>query len=203
MVATGVRKQRAAQTEADLKAAAVRVFARVGYLNAKITDITAEAGRATGLFYQHFTGKEKLLEALLTDLLAEGDANAVLPGHGTDFSDRHAVRWHVALYWGFYRRHRTVMDALQQAATIDPEFARVSRDMLEPDLRHIAGHLDGFELPGDPLVLASLFTALVSSFATTWLGDNHPDLGRELGDDEAIETLTSFVWAGLGGGSRS
>ena len=203
MVATGVRKQRAAQTEADLKAAAVRVFARVGYLNAKITDITAEAGRATGLFYQHFTGKEKLLEALLTDLLAEGDANAVLPGHGTDFSDRHAVRWHVALYWGFYRRHRTVMDALQQAATVDPEFARVSRDMLEPDLRHIAGHLDGFELPGDPLVLASLFTALVSSFATTWLGDNHPDLGRELGDDEAIETLTSFVWAGLGGGSRS
>jgi AcrR family transcriptional regulator len=202
MAAVGVRKQRAAQTEAELKAAAIRVFARVGYLNAKIADITAEAGRATGLFYQHFAGKEKLLEALLADLLAEGDASAERPGHGTDFADRDAVRWHVAVYWGFYRRHRTVMDALQQAATVDPEFARVSRDMLEPDLRHIAGHLAGLDLPGDPLVLASLFTTVLSAFATTWLGDNRPDLGRDLPDEEAIETLTSFVWAGLGGSRR-
>ncbi len=197
MAGTGVRKLRAAQTEAELKAAAIRVFDRVGYLNTKITDITAEAGRATGSFYQHFTSKEKLLEALLADLLAEGDAAVELAGHGDDFADRDAVRWHVAAFWGFYRRHRTVMDALQQAAIVDQEFARVTREMLAPDLRHIAGHMAKLDLPGDPLVFASLFTALLQAFATTWLSGPRPDLGRELSDEEAIETMTSFVYGGL------
>lgn len=196
----GVRQQQAALTEAELKAAAIRVFDRVGYLNAKITEITAEAGRATGSFYKHFAGKEKLLEALLADLLTEGDASAGMPGHGTDFGDREAVRYHVAVYWNFYRRHRTVMVALQQAATVDESFAERSQQMIEPDLRHIADHLAGLDLPGDPLVVASMFTSLVSTFAATWLSANHPRLGRELTDEEAIDTLTSFVHLGIGGG---
>jgi AcrR family transcriptional regulator len=199
MALVGVRKQQAALTEAELKAAAIRVFDRVGYLNAKITDITAEAGRATGSFYKHFASKEKLLEALLAELLEEGDASAEMPGHGTDFGDREAVRWHIAVYWGFYRQARTVVTALQQAASVDEQFAEQAQRMLEPDMHHIAGHLAGLDLPGDPLVVASIFTGLISTFAATWLSGNHPRLGRELTDEEAIETLTSFVYAGIGG----
>ncbi|WP_203824060.1 TetR/AcrR family transcriptional regulator [Actinoplanes palleronii] len=198
----GLRKQQAAQTEAELKAAAIRVFERSGYLTAKITDITAEAGRATGSFYKHFASKEALLEALLADLLAEGDASAEMAGHGTDFRDRAAVRWHVAAFWGFYRRHRAIMVALEQAALVDETFAQRSRDMLAPDLGHIADHLAALDLPGDRLVSASLFTVTISGFAATWLSAaNRPDLGRELSDDEAIETLTTFLHAGLGGAS--
>jgi AcrR family transcriptional regulator len=181
------RREQAAQTEAELKAAAVRVFERMGYLNAKITDITTEAGRATGSFYKHFASKEKLLEALLADLLAEGDASAELPGHGRDFTDRAAVRWHVAVYWGFYRRHRAVIDALQQASIVDPAFAAVSQEMMRPDLGHLADHLTGLS---NPLVLASMFTTLISTFAATWLSPARPDLGVELTDDQAIELLT-------------
>jgi AcrR family transcriptional regulator len=198
-VELGVRKQQAAQTAAELKAAAVRVFDRVGYLNAKITDITAEAGRATGSFYKHFAGKEQLLEALLTDLLAQGDANATAEEHSDDFRDREAVRFHVAMFWRFFRRYRTVMVALQQAATVDESFARRQEAMLEPDLRHIADHMKGLDLPGDPLVMATIFTRTLWAFATTWLSPHPPALGRDLSDDEAIETLTSFLYAGLGG----
>lgn len=199
----GLRKQQALQTAAELKAAAIRVFERVGYLNTKITDITAEAGRATGSFYKHFASKEALLEALLADLLAEGDASAEMAGHGTDFRDREAVRWHVAAFWRTYRRHRVVMVALQQAALVSETFAQRSRDMMAPDLGHIASHLSALKLPGDPIVCASLFGATISTFAATWLSaDNRPGLGRELGDDEAIETLTSFLHAGLGGTVR-
>jgi AcrR family transcriptional regulator len=199
MTAVGVRKQQAAQTSAELKAAAIRVFERVGYLNAKIIDITAEAGRATGSFYKHFTSKEQLLEALLADLLAQGDSDAMLEGHSDDFRDRAAIRWHVALFWGFYQQHRAVMVALQQAATVDESFARRQDEMLEPDLRHIAAHLDGLDLPGDPLVMATIFTHTLWGFATTWLSPRPPALGRALSDDEAIETMTSFLHGGLGG----
>lgn len=198
-MAVGVRRQQAAQTEAELKAAAVRAFARLGYLNTKIVDITTEAGRAAGSFYTHFANKEALLEALLADLLAEGDMAAVAPGHSDDFRDRDAVRWHVATYWDFYRRYRTIMVALQQAATVDESFARRSRELMEPDLRHVAEHLEKVDLPGDPLVVASMFTTLLSSCADLWLSGRGPHLGRQLSDDEAIETLTSFLFAGIGG----
>ncbi|MBB2941653.1 AcrR family transcriptional regulator [Actinoplanes lutulentus] len=187
----GIRQQQAATTEAELKAAAIRVFARVGYLNAKIAEITAEAGRATGSFYKHFASKEKLLEALLADLLAEGDAGVGLAGHSTDFRDREAIRWHVAMYWNFHREHGTIMTALRQAAIVDAGFAQRSQEMLEPDVHHIADHLDGLDLPGDRLVMASLFTTTIAAFAENMLG--------RIPDDEAIETLTSFLHAGLGG----
>jgi AcrR family transcriptional regulator len=191
----GTRKQQAAQTEAELKAAAIRVFERVGYLNAKITDITAEAGRATGSFYKHFASKERLLESLLADLLAEADASADLAGHPDDFRDREAVRWHVAVFWTFYGRHRAVMSALQQAAIVDEEFARRSREMLEPDLRHIAGHLAGLDLPAEPLAAASFFTTTLSAVAAGWFAGTVPAAG----EPEIIESLTTFLHQGLGG----
>jgi len=191
MAGTGVRKQRAAQTETELKAAAVRVFARVGYLNAKITDITAEAGRATGSFYQHFPSKEKLLEALLADLLAIGDEGALAAGHSDDFSDRAAIRWHVEQFWAVYRRHRVVITALRQAAIVDPQFDRMQREMLEPDLQHLAQHMAKAAPSADPLVLASIFQQTVVSFADTWID--------KLPDEQAIETLTSFLYGGITG----
>ncbi|GLY28778.1 TetR/AcrR family transcriptional regulator [Kineosporia sp. NBRC 101731] len=192
-----VRKQQAAQTELELKAAAVRVFARTGYLKAKITDITAEAGRATGSFYKHFTGKESVLEALLADLLTRTDDNlrALEHGHPDDFRDREAVRWHVASFWDFQQQHRTVLVALQQASTVDAAFARRQDEMLEPDLRHLAEHLSGLALPGDPIVAATIVSRLMWSFATA--------TPPHTSDDEAIETLTTFIHAGLAGLGRS
>ncbi len=196
-MATGVRRQQAERTEAELKAAAVRVFGRLGYLNTKITDITAEAGRAAGSFYSHFGNKEALLEALLADVLAFGDASAGSAGHSDDFSSREAVRFHVASYWHASRRHRVVLDALRQAATVDAAVAARLQELTDPDLRHMAEHLvrareGGLTLPGDPARLAEIFTTLMAEMAAQWQAAGMPD-------DEAIELLTSFYYAGIGG----
>jgi hypothetical protein len=80
--------------------------------------------------------------------------------------------------------------------------------MMEPDLHHIADHLTnardaGLHLPGDPLVIASAFTVMLSAFAATWQGGTGPDLGRPLTDEEAIETLTGLLYAAIGGATRS
>ncbi len=202
MAAPGTRRAQREETGAALKRAAVVVFGRLGYLNAKITDITAEAGRAAGSFYSHFPDKGALLESLLGELLDAGDAMADDPRHSGDFTDREAVRYHVAGYWHFFRRHRAVVTALQQAATVDERFGARARELMEPDLHHLAEHLEqaraaGVRLPGEPLVVATLMRAAMTQFAQFWLAEGGVP-GWTPTDDQAIDTITSFIHNGIG-----
>jgi AcrR family transcriptional regulator len=186
------RKERAAETEAVLKAAAKRLFATRGYLNTKITDITAEAGRAAGSFYNHFASKEELLEALLADLAAVGDTNARRDEHSPDFSDPAAVRFHVASYWGFYREHAATMLALRQASMVNEDFARKLSAFYKEQMAEIFDHLSYVtRLPGKPETSLAMMYAVIDNFAQMGQG--------ELADEDAIEALTRFIYRGLNG----
>ena len=198
------RKEQAAETQQALKAAALRVFARKGYLNTKITDITGEAGRAAGSFYNHFTGKEDLLTALLTDLGASGDEAALGTDHLSDFSDPAAVRWHVAQFWDFYRQHATTMRALREAALVNADFARTLRGFGLSQAADITGHLDrvtaaGLRLPARTDLSIVMMYQLIDNFATLWLTDPPSAGWVPPTDAEAIEALTRFVYRGLTG----
>ncbi|RSN57327.1 TetR/AcrR family transcriptional regulator [Amycolatopsis sp. WAC 04182] len=198
MTATS-RKEKAAETEAALKEAAKRVFAAKGYLNTKITDITTEAGRAAGSFYNHFTSKEELLEALLEDLAAASDVNAASSEHIPDFTDPQAVRWHVREYWNFHRENAATMLALRQAAMVSDEFARTyarfGADQAEDLLDHL-GYITaaGMELPASERVTLAMMAELVNGFAHTWLLDP-----SSVSEEEAVEALTRFVYRGFTG----
>jgi AcrR family transcriptional regulator len=202
--ASGSRRDRAAQTEVALKEAARAVFARSGYLNAKITDITAEAGRSAGSFYQHFTGKEQVLQALLADWIAHAGEELAAGEAGDDLSREPALRARVAVYWRTYRAHLPEIQALGQAAMVDPVFAAQLARFRHAELQAMREHLErlrdaGFTLPGDPAVLASAFSALLEGFCAIWLGGGGEPIGRILGDDEAIDTLTGLLQHGLAG----
>src|SRR5947209_15559982 len=51
----------------ELLSAALRVFARRGYRDARVDEIAAEAGYSKGALYWHFSGKEELFLALLAE----------------------------------------------------------------------------------------------------------------------------------------
>lgn len=195
---TTTRKEQAAGTEAALKQAAREVFADRGYLNTKITDITAAAGRATGSFYNHFAGKEELLEALLKDLLTEAD-EAIDLTHDADFSKIESIRWHVAAYWNFYKAHIPEMVALKQAAMVDPALGRRLQQIMADDDSHMIEHLAHLPAPQpDPLLHLSAMNALLEGFAYTWLVTNSAN-GRTIPDETAIEVLTNLLHHGLTG----
>jgi AcrR family transcriptional regulator len=201
---TGSPRQRArAQTEAALKAAARRVFARQGYLNTKIVDITTEAGRAAGSFYNHFASKEALLEALAADLFDEGSRRAV-EGPGHDLADPGHLREHVAATWYVYRDHLPEISALSQAGLVHPEVAERVRELRAGRVRIIEEHLvamrdAGHRLPGQPDLVASAMVSMLEQFCAAWLLGGGDPPGRPLSDDEAIDTLTAFIRFGLSG----
>ncbi|WBQ07126.1 TetR/AcrR family transcriptional regulator [Kribbella sp. CA-293567] len=198
---TTTRKEQAAGTEAALKQAAREVFAERGYLNTKITDITVAAGRATGSFYNHFTGKEELLEALLVDMLATADDQVMTDlTHEADFSRIESVRWHVTAFWRFYRAHLPEMIAIKQAAMADPELGQRLQRIMAADDAHLIGHLSELPQPQpDPMLQLSAMNALLEGFAYTWLVVN-PPTGRTITDDVAIDLLTNLLHHGLAGG---
>jgi AcrR family transcriptional regulator len=61
MAANGVDKRRA------ILDAAIRVFARQGFHNARVSDIAAEAGVAYGLVYHYFDSKDQMLNELFSE----------------------------------------------------------------------------------------------------------------------------------------
>ncbi|MCX4091288.1 TetR/AcrR family transcriptional regulator [Nocardia sp. alder85J] len=195
----GRRKERSAETEQALKDAARAVFAERGYLNTKITDITAAAGRAAGSFYNHFASKEDLLRALLDDLAAEGDLDAARPEHKADFTDPDAIRYHVEAYWRFSRRNWPVLRAMSQAALVNDEFAAIMRQFAVGQRDDILDHMAyvpaaGLRLPTSPEAgLTMMFAAVEGLLQAAREGT------LEITDEQAVEDLTRFLYRGLTG----
>jgi AcrR family transcriptional regulator len=189
-----------------LKEAARRIFAQRGYADAKISDIAAEADRSVGSFYKHFDGKGQILQALLADWLAEAGDELAASDAGDDLSRRPALRARVAVYWQTYRAHLAEIRALREAALTEAAFAAQLAEIRHAQLHTMREHLTrldaaGYRLAGDPAVLASAFDALLEGFCAIWIGGTGEPIGRTLGDDEAIDTLTNLLHRGLAAGS--
>jgi AcrR family transcriptional regulator len=179
----GVRKIRAAETEAALKEAARRLFADRGYLNTKITDITAAAGRATGSFYEHFASKEDLLRILLADMHEQAGSQFDSAEHSPhDLTDPGQLRDHLAVAWSVMRANRSVMSALfESAMAAGPAsgalWARLTEDtvMLREHLEYLRAR--GHQLPGDPTLIAAAMGGMLSmlAYALLPLEPEHPE----------------------------
>lgn len=198
---TASRKVRAAQTRAALLDAARGLFNDRGYLNTKITDITAAAGRSTGSFYEHFAGKDELLQALLAEMEDAIDERMVGLEHPRDhdLTDRDQLRDHLGVAWTVMRQNRPVTLALFQAMVADdPGTGRAWRDLRE-QTETIREHLEylaerGHQLPGDPEFIAAAIGAMLVTLNYAVLT---PPGGED--DQRVIDTLTDLLLHGLAG----
>lgn len=194
------RKARAAETEAALKAAARRLFAERGYLNTKITDITAAAGRATGSFYQHFAGKEELLQALIADMRDQA-GEALDDGRGPhDLTDPAQLRAHLAVPWGLMRDNLPVVTALYESAITAGPASGALWQRLAADTRVLREHLEylreqGHDLPGEPALIAAAIGGMLSVLAYA-LPPSLPG-GPAYPDAQVLDTLTALLLRGI------
>ncbi|MEV8593415.1 TetR/AcrR family transcriptional regulator [Streptomyces sp. NPDC052013] len=192
---TGARTRRGTRTRDALVAAARRIFERDGYLDARIVDIAAEAGVATGSFYTHFASKEEVFAAVLARLQDEMLHAGVSDGGDSDGDGDRKDLWRGVedanrAYLESYRRNAALMAAMEQAAAVDPRFLRLRLERSRVFIDRSAAAITRLQQSGladpelDPDITARALSAMVSrlAYATFALGESVPF-------DQLVETV--------------
>jgi len=196
-VPAGKPTRKGRETDEAFRAAARKVFARDGYLNARISDIAAEAGKSVASFYNYYDTKAALLVALAEDFHTEATEMAVLP-YRSGLAPPDALREAVAGFWRTYAKRRGELIGVFQAAMLDAEFLSRWLDIRAEAISRIAGEIRRAQAAGfcpgvDPVLTASALSAMLEHFCYIWLGQGGERVEARFDDERAIDTLAT-IW---------
>ncbi|MER5627408.1 TetR/AcrR family transcriptional regulator [Streptosporangium sp. NPDC002544] len=186
------------RTEAELKDAVRRLLTRKSYAEIKITDITAEAGKAVGSFYRYFEDKDTLLASLAGDFQTALRSHVVDHlGHEHSLSTTDDIRRHVGAYWATYREHLPEIVGIFQASMSSGTFRHIHDELRQRHVENWTRHIRETDTPAarseESARLAALaISCMLESFCYHRLAESP---GGD--DDEDIETLTQLIAKGL------
>lgn len=197
------RSAKGARTRARLLDAAREVFERVGFLEARVSDIVEAAGLSHGSFYHYFDSKEQVfrevaetLEAQLTappedeDDAGEEDVAAPDSEYGRILAANR-------LYLERYRANARIMGVIEEVSRYDDHVnqARMRRqkhfaDRAERAIRRLqaAGEADPAVDPG---IAALALGSMVARTAELWLVEGWGDY-----DLDVVAEQVTRLWAG-------
>jgi AcrR family transcriptional regulator len=198
--------ERGRRRRARLLAAAREVFERDGFLDARVTDISAAAGAAHGSFYTYFGSKADVFRALVAATMDELYASL---GGGSESGNqrRHsspadavaridrANRRFVAMY----RQNTALMALFEQVTTFDPQvraLRQAARERMVGRVRHSIESLqaDGLVDAGlDAEYSAHALVAMVNGLVHYWLV-----LGADFEEERLVHTMTGLWASSLG-----
>jgi TetR/AcrR family fatty acid metabolism transcriptional regulator len=179
--------------------AAVRVFARKGYHQARVGDVAEEAGVAHGLLYHYFSSKEEVLETIFRDTWSDLLA-AVREVEASDVPAREQLRQVAAILLRAWRRDpdlvRVLVREVTRSAEVGKRVAEIGDAFAAIERIVRSGQADGaFREELDPRLASVIFYGAIEEILTGWVLDLLPD-----GDDEvarAEETVVQIVAGGL------
>ncbi len=187
-------------TKQELMSAAARVFAKNGYINAIVRDITIEAGKSSGTFYIYFKNKSEVLAALIHEF----DANllrevGIIDGEKLpEFPDPSLWKDRIRSIWHVYSAHRAIFFALAQAAALNTEFHAAERRLRQrafEDFQHLIKlqQAKGLCRDIDPAVAAIAMEAMLDGFLYECLAEPGHKVHSDAEFGHAIETLISLI----------
>jgi AcrR family transcriptional regulator len=189
---------RGRRTRERLLQAAAVVFVRDGFLDAKITDIAAEAGVSNGSFYTYFESKEAIFTTVIQAVIERMYQAAVAP-HDMDRSPQARVEHVTREYLRAYKQHAGLMGILEQVATFNPGFREMRRDIRQAFRKRTESGIRRLQMQGlvdeslEPQCVAEALTSMVSNFCYVSMV-----LGEEYEEEEAVRTLTTIWLRGIG-----
>src|SRR5437763_1817450 len=123
-IAPAAASPRAVRTREALVRGAREVFERDGFVDARIVDIAAAAGVATGSFYTYFDDKQAACAAVLAEVREEMSTPRVSEARSGEDDPVAAIEAANRAYLEVYRSNARLMALMEQVAAIDEEFRR-------------------------------------------------------------------------------
>lgn len=174
--------------------AAWGVFARDGYVAARMSDIARAAGVSNGALYRYFERKEAVFAALIADLHDQLYTSSGHTDHDFAAAPYDALLDANAGYLARYYENRDVMRAFIEAATVDVRFRKIWWEMRQ---RHVerfvravsATHSISRVESLDVVMATDALACMVEQAAYVWFA--HEDLNRRpVSVDEAARIVT-------------
>lgn len=193
--------ERGRRTRRQLLAAARVVFERDGFLDARVTDISAAAGASHGSFYTYFESKTDIFRQLCAqemDALYVGTGGSAGPEDSDpdpiariDRSNRRFVE--------IYKRNAALLGLLEQVTAYDEEVRKLRMAVRQRAVSRIQRSIIQLQEAGladrdlDAFHTASALVTMVNSTVHFWLV-----LGEEFDEETLIHTLTQLWTRALG-----
>ena len=183
----------------QILAAAVRVFARKGYHDCRVGDITEEAGVAHGLLYHYFTSKEEVLEAVFRDAWTEV-LDAFRAVEASDETPREQLDHVAAILLGSWRRDPDLVRVLVREIGRSPQVQRKVAELaqaFEAIERIVArGQQEGvFRSDIDARLLSWIFYGSIEEILTGWVLGQLPDADGDV--ERAERTVVDVLCNGM------
>ena len=190
------RRPKGKRTEVLFRDAARVVFARDGYLKARIEDIAAEAGRSPGSFYNYFDSKEDLLAALAEDFHSHNRAAIAELGRSKLPADQF-FKAAIASWISNYRLQAAAMSGVFQASMVEDGFRTLWASIRSEAIGMIAGGIVRAQSEGkcpdlDPLLAGSALSSMLEHFCYVWFHQGGDEIDIEFDETLAVETLASL-----------
>ncbi|MGH3392975.1 MAG: TetR/AcrR family transcriptional regulator [Actinomadura sp.] len=185
---------RGRRTRAALIQAGREIFEEVGFADARIDDVADRAGVSHGTFYTYFDSKSALFREVAGAVIGEM-FTATRVGHTVPDDPYARIEATNRAYLRAWGRNARLLHVLDQLATGDDEFRQLLLELREVFISRIVAGLRRLQENGQadrdlpPRLTAIALGAMVQNFAHVWL-----DLGENVGEDEAVDTLT-HLWA--------
>ncbi len=190
------RSAKGRRTRTRLVEAGKVVFARDGFLNARITDIAVEAGLSYGAFYHYFDSKEELFreiaEQMELQLLAMED---LPPNDAHEHEPYERIRAANRSYLAAYRKEAKLMAVIVEVSHYDDQVRKVRdrrQDEFAARLAASVTRLQKNKLADrdvDGQYAAMALGGMVARFADTLFAP-----GAKYDFETAVEQL-SILWA--------
>lgn len=183
------------RTRSRLIEAARTVFERDGFLEARVADISAEAGVSHGTFYTYFESKTEVFRVVISAVMELVWNSGYTRSESVQLTPRERIERSNRQFVHVYRNHGVMMALQEQVMGYDEGTRALRMEVRHRSVERVQHSIERMQAEGvvrsdvDAHLAAAALVSMVSNFCYFWLV-----MGEHEYDDETAIAMLTELW---------